>query len=76
MNPMLQPTGVVVEVRHHFCRPAHRNLLIFRNKNMTQWMGAESPTRNQELPTNLAELQFQILWQGKRPRRMRSWKGL
>jgi hypothetical protein len=68
MNPMLQPTGVVVEVRHHCYRLAHRNFPPFRNKNMTQWVDLESLKRNKGQILDLEELQFQILLQVKRRR--------
>jgi hypothetical protein len=72
MNPMLQLTGVVVEVRRHCYRLAHRNLPPFRNKNMIQWVGLESLKRNKEQLLDFKELQFQILLQVKRRRNLQS----
>jgi hypothetical protein len=75
MNRLLQLTGVVVEVRHQFCRPVHKSLPVFRNRNMTQSIEAESLI-NKEPTVDLAERQFLILLQAKRPRRMMPWKRL
>jgi len=66
MNPMLQPTGVVMEVRHHCYRLVHRNWQPFRNKNVTQQVELESQKGNQEQLQDLEELHFQILLQVKR----------
>ena len=65
MNPMLQPTGVAVEVRHHCCRLVHRNWQPFRNKNVTQQVELESQKGNKEQLQDLEELHFQILLQVK-----------
>jgi hypothetical protein len=73
---MLQHTGVVVEVGHHFCRLARRKVPVFKNRNMTQWIEAERLTRNKEGPTDCVELQFQIPLQGRTPRKMKLWSGL
>jgi hypothetical protein len=66
MNPVLQPTGVVVEARHHCYRLAHRNWRPFRNKSVTQEVELESRKGNKEQLQDLEELHFQILLQVKR----------
>jgi hypothetical protein len=66
MNPMLQPTGVVVEVRHRCCRLARRNWRPFRNKNVNQQVELESQKGNKEQLQDLEELHFRILLQVKR----------
>jgi hypothetical protein len=66
MNPTLQPTGVVAEVRCHCYRLAHRNWRPFRSTNVTQQAEIESQKRNKEQLQDLKELHFQILQQVKR----------
>jgi hypothetical protein len=73
---MLQHTGVAVEASRHFFRPAHRNLPVFKNRDVVQWIEAERLTRNKEEPTDCSGLRFQILLQGRTPRKMKLWNVL